>query len=100
MVELDKLIELVRMIRGANMATLDNLTAAVSTLEGDIADAAADVTAAIDALKAEIANLTAGAITQEQIDALAGRVDEVDSAVDDLDASSSRRRRPSSHARG
>lgn len=69
------------------MASLDNLTAVIATLNQDVTTAAADVTAAIDALKQQIADLSVGAITQDQIDALTASVTDADTAVDALDAS-------------
>jgi DNA-binding FadR family transcriptional regulator len=81
------LSRLVRREGERTMASLDNLTAAITELGTDVDKAAADVTAALDALKAQIAELSVGAITQDQIDALTASVTTADAAVDALDAS-------------
>jgi DNA-binding FadR family transcriptional regulator len=81
------LSRLVRREGERTMASLDNLTAAITELGTDVEKAAADVTAALDALKAQIAELSVGAITQDQIDALTASVTTADAAVDALDAS-------------
>src|SRR6266705_1081546 len=73
--------------QGENVASLENLTAAIAKLDTDVSTAAADVEAALDALKGQIAELTAGSISQEQIDALQAGVDQADSAISALDAS-------------
>lgn len=68
------------------MATLDNLTAALTQVGSDVTKAAGDVTAAIASLQATIAGLTAGEITQAQIDTLTGQAQAIDQAVVALDA--------------
>jgi len=68
------------------VATLDNLTAALADLDADISKVADDVLVALADLRAQIDVLVAGTITQEQIDALTASVTAADTAVDALDA--------------
>jgi outer membrane murein-binding lipoprotein Lpp len=68
------------------VASLDNLTAAVAKLGADFSKVAADVLAALADLRAQIEALTAGTISQDQIDALTASVTAADDAVAALDA--------------
>lgn len=93
--ELD--VESLRMLRGLDrltrryqenqMASLDNLTAALAKIDTDVADLAADVQAKLDDLLSQISDLTAGAITQDQIDALTASATAADEAISALDVS-------------
>jgi multidrug resistance efflux pump len=65
---------------------LDNLTAALSQLDVDVAAETADAQTAFAALEAEIAGLTAGTITQAQIDALTTQVGAASAALQAADA--------------
>lgn len=78
---------LIRQQGAQTMASLDNITAAIAKLDTDVEQAASDVAAALQALKDQIGGLTAGAISQEQIDALQAGVDSADAAVTALDQS-------------
>lgn len=84
--QLASIRRLIRREGAATVASLDNLTAAIAKLDTDVEQAAADVSTAIQALKDQIAALTAGSISQEQIDALQAGVDTADAAVTALDA--------------
>ena len=68
------------------MATLDNLTAAIADIATDIDKVAADVLAALADLRAQIEALVVGQVTQEQIDSLTASVTAADAAVEALDA--------------
>lgn len=68
------------------MADLTNLSTALDSLGADTAAAAADVSAKLDALLADIAALSAGTITQDQIDSLTTKAQAADAAVQAIDA--------------
>ena len=68
------------------MATLENLVAALADLDADVTKVASDVLAALADLRAQVDALTAGAITQEQIDGLVESLNVVDAKVEELDA--------------
>lgn len=64
------------------MADLSNLATAIDALAED----ATNVETKVDELLAEIATLTAGQISQEQIDALTDKANAVDASLDALSA--------------
>lgn len=63
------------------MSRLDDLGAAIDTLAADVAAEAGEVHARLDELQAMIDALNAGAVSQEEIDALTAKVRDADAAV-------------------
>lgn len=68
------------------MADLTNLQAALAQLGSNEQAAFADVNTGIASLQAQIAALSAGSITQDQIDALTATAQGIDAGIQQIDA--------------